>query len=421
YLPSGYTPEKRWPILYAFDPLARGRVPVERFSEAAEKYGWIIAGSNNSRNGPLRPSLAAVAGLLDDTQKRLSVDARRIYTTGFSGGARVAVRVGYLCGNCVAGVIACGAGFPVDITPSVPVPFALFGMVGTNDFNFPELKRLDGALDKLGAAHRVETFDGAHTWAPKELCAAAVEWMELQAMRAGTRGRDAALVETLWTKGLGRARAFEDGKRPLDAYRVYAALAADFAGLRDVAEAEGKAARLKSTKEVRAAAGEEEEEIRRQQRIAGDLESHLAMRGDADNGAVAAASFRHAVAELRRKSGGAKDTGERRVARRTLNQMFARYYEAAMNLRQRQGKPGLIAANLEVAAEIAPDNPHILYELACAYSLNGERKKAIAALRRAVEKGFADVAEIIGNKALDPLRGEAGYRELIDGLNKKQP
>src|SRR4051812_43427975 len=50
YLPSTYTPDRKWPVLYAFDPGARGRMPVERFKEAAEKYGWIVLGSNNSRN-----------------------------------------------------------------------------------------------------------------------------------------------------------------------------------------------------------------------------------------------------------------------------------------------------------------------------------------------------------------------------------
>src|SRR2546423_11622446 len=46
YLPSTYTPKSQWPVLYAFDPSARGLVPVERFREAAEKYGFIVAGSN---------------------------------------------------------------------------------------------------------------------------------------------------------------------------------------------------------------------------------------------------------------------------------------------------------------------------------------------------------------------------------------
>src|ERR1044071_3248348 len=39
YLPSNYTPNRKWPVLNAFDPGARGPAPVERFKEAAEKYG----------------------------------------------------------------------------------------------------------------------------------------------------------------------------------------------------------------------------------------------------------------------------------------------------------------------------------------------------------------------------------------------
>src|SRR5947199_4446716 len=53
YLPASYSAERAWPILYCLDPGARGRVPVERFHEAAERAGFIVAGSNNSRNGPV--------------------------------------------------------------------------------------------------------------------------------------------------------------------------------------------------------------------------------------------------------------------------------------------------------------------------------------------------------------------------------
>jgi len=51
YLPSNYSPEQPWSLILAFDPRARGRTPVERFQAAAESYGYIVAGSNNSRNG----------------------------------------------------------------------------------------------------------------------------------------------------------------------------------------------------------------------------------------------------------------------------------------------------------------------------------------------------------------------------------
>ena len=56
YLPSAYSSEHAWPILYCLDPGARGRVPVERFAQAAERAGFLVAGSNNSRNGPIAAS-----------------------------------------------------------------------------------------------------------------------------------------------------------------------------------------------------------------------------------------------------------------------------------------------------------------------------------------------------------------------------
>src|SRR5882672_2139170 len=55
YLPSSYTPSRKWPIIYGFDPGARGLMAVEHFKDAAEKYGYIVVGSNSSRNGPNVP------------------------------------------------------------------------------------------------------------------------------------------------------------------------------------------------------------------------------------------------------------------------------------------------------------------------------------------------------------------------------
>ena len=50
YVPSNYTATRGWPIVYAFDPGAHGELPVELYKDIAEKYGFVIAGSNNSRN-----------------------------------------------------------------------------------------------------------------------------------------------------------------------------------------------------------------------------------------------------------------------------------------------------------------------------------------------------------------------------------
>ncbi|HEX4900491.1 MAG TPA: hypothetical protein VFV61_08165 [Pyrinomonadaceae bacterium] len=229
YLPSNYTPQRKWPVLYAFDPGARGRVPVERFKEAAEKYGWIVLGSNNSRNGPWNVVVNAWNAMQKDTHQRLAIDDERMYATGFSGGARVAVHIAAGC-KCLAGVMANGAGFPVDLAPSPQMHFVFFGAVGVDDFNYPELKGLNEPLTKAGIIHRVQTFDGRHEWPPVSVATAAVEWMELQAIKAGKRPRDDDFVNVTWQQILNDARTLEEAKKYNEAYQLYLDLALTFNG-----------------------------------------------------------------------------------------------------------------------------------------------------------------------------------------------
>jgi poly(3-hydroxybutyrate) depolymerase len=117
YLPRNYDKSRKWPVLYAFDPGARGRIPVERFKDAAEQYGWIVVGSNNSRNASIQSSIDAWNAIIPDTTERFSIDDGRAYATGFSGGARMALTFATQCKNCLAGVIA-GAAFPPGIEPA---------------------------------------------------------------------------------------------------------------------------------------------------------------------------------------------------------------------------------------------------------------------------------------------------------------
>src|SRR5262245_59874682 len=50
YLPSGYTPDRPWPILYAFDARSDGPGVAEIFRAGAERYGYLIASSNTSES-----------------------------------------------------------------------------------------------------------------------------------------------------------------------------------------------------------------------------------------------------------------------------------------------------------------------------------------------------------------------------------
>jgi len=197
YLPTNYTPSRQWSVILAFDGGARGRVPVERYRQAAEKYGYIVAGSLNSRNGPWEVSMNAAKAMTTDVKARFSVDPKRVYTAGMSGGARVAMKIA-LESKQIAGVFASSAGFPDEFISRLPFP--VFGSAGTDDFNHMEMYQLDR---RMTSAHRVLYFEGGHTWLPAELAMQGVEWMELQAMKSGLRPHD----RLCWTRGSRRARS----------------------------------------------------------------------------------------------------------------------------------------------------------------------------------------------------------------------
>jgi poly(3-hydroxybutyrate) depolymerase len=166
YLPSGYSAEKRWPIVYSFDPGARGSMPAELMKEAAEHYGYIVVGSNNSRNGSWKIEAEAADAMVKDTHARLSIDDRRIYLAGFSGGARAAVQIAQIC-KCAAGVFLHGAGFHPLAFSSKEAPFVVFSTVGTYDFNYPELVHTDEELETIKYAHSWRSFAGPISGLPR--------------------------------------------------------------------------------------------------------------------------------------------------------------------------------------------------------------------------------------------------------------
>ena len=178
YLPSSYATGRRWPILYCFDPGGRGAIPVALFREAGERYGWIVASSNNSRNGPWKDVFVAAGAVWDDTHARLRIDDSRVYAAGFSGGARVACGLARLLNVRPAGVIGCGGGLPEWLAPPDMAGIPWYGTVGRNDFNYGEMKDLEKELLRLGFPCQLSVFPGKHSWPPTDLAMAAVAWHE---------------------------------------------------------------------------------------------------------------------------------------------------------------------------------------------------------------------------------------------------
>jgi tetratricopeptide (TPR) repeat protein len=417
YLPATYNRERRWPIIYCFDPGAQGKVPVNLFKAAAEKYGYILAGSNNSQNGPWEPINRAIQAVWNDTQQRFAIDNSRVYSTGHSGDAQVALTFGLFLGKPWAGAISiCGSMPDLPRPDALPKDLAVFIATGIYDFNYWPSHKIGSILDGLGRTNRLETFIGGHAWPPADTILDALSWIELQAMKKGLRQRDEGWINAQFAARLERAQAIELKGNSAEAYEAFLAVAVDFRGLCDTAAAETATARLdrpdeieKYRKELKAA---EKRELERFARTNAALQGYLT---------TADILERHqwldklGIPGLLKSAEKESDRFAGQGARRLLGYLLSWAVPSAVRAYQR-GDMKTAGDFYELAVLIRPESGYAWYNLACVRSRLGEIKGALAALEKAVENGMRDRATIEKDPDLEGLRKEQAYRRLVESI-----
>lgn len=312
YLPSAYKPDRVWPVIYAFDPGGRGRNGVERYQAAAEQYGFIVAGSNNSRNGEdPRPAISAMTR---DVAERFKIDPKRMYTAGMSGGSRVALALALEVGK-IAGVIASSAGYPDGVRRKT-LRFPVFATAGTEDFNHLEMRRFDSDLT---TPHHLVIFEGGHVWLSSALALEAVEWMEIQAMKSGLKPRDEKEIDQIFAK---RMAAVGSG-RDKHAFLELQSMAADFEGLRDVKALAARANDLGQDKGVRDALQKDRDEDDREVQMMNDVAWAEDALDRFEDHAEALVTLRQRWQQLSEQAKKPEDSTERRLARRVLSSLSA--------------------------------------------------------------------------------------------------
>jgi predicted esterase len=387
YLPSNYSTAKPWPIIYAFEPGARGRVPVDLMKDAAEKYGYIVVASNNSRNGSWKLESEAAEAVFQDSHGRLSIDEKRIYFAGFSGGSRVAATLAQRC-KCSAGVILAGAAFEPD-AKDVQNAFAVFSSIGSFDFNYGEMIALDEALEKLKTPHFLRRFEGPHEWPSVSVYEEALAWLRLQAMRNGREARDDNFISS--RLGLENKRAEESEKsEPFAAWFEYRQAAETFDGLADVTQLRARQKSLESSKAVLDAAKLEKQEIKEQQKISADLYNGLgalANRDPSNDSPQAAArnDVLQQILTLKNRADHEKRPEKARVLKRALAGVFVTAMESGQG-RVAAGDSRRGKDYFELAAAAMPNSVWALTSLATARAADGDKKVAIEALRHVKER-----------------------------------
>ena len=79
---------------------------------------------------------------------------------------------------------------------------------------------------------------------------------------------------------------------------------------------------------------------------------------------------------------------------------------------QRRASERRAALSLEIATAWKPDSPVAWYDLACARARAGETRRALDALRTALDRGFADAALLASDPDLASVRKLPEFEEL---------
>jgi len=165
YIPEQYDPATATPVLMNFSPGGNAK-PLS--TTMADELGWIMVGLTESKNGPVQPSTANRDAVLFDLRRRFRVHPRRLYFSGFSGGARMASwsAIAYPC---------IGAGY---LQGSPPRGVPVFFIVGKTDMNRAEVTRLQPAEAAKGRKTKLIVHPGGHSWGRKEDHELAVRWLD---------------------------------------------------------------------------------------------------------------------------------------------------------------------------------------------------------------------------------------------------
>ncbi len=414
YLPSAYSPARQWPILLAFDPFARGETSVKLFHDAAEKYGFIVVGSNNSRN--FQDPSAAIRLLGADIREHYSVDPRRLYVTGLSGGARVASSLAMACKGCVAGVIANSAGLPSGRSTPGPEVADWFLVAGTTDFNYPEMLHLNEALEKSNAVSRFVVFEGPHGWMPKNFAEQSLAWLQLRAMVKGLTPVDKDFVGKQFDERLAEAQAAQKSGDILSAARAYHEIANDFRTFRDVKEQETLAKSLADSEAFRKAKKNEKAALELEDKVAMNIGNLIAGIDEVpDKRAALFTQLETAAGNAMREQRQSSDPAHKNAIARGLASAFA--YAVETGEQEMLKKDYFSAKGMFQACEIIqPDSAWAIYLSATAHAELGEKKEAIQALKKAMEKGLTN-PKALDDAAFDRMRNEEAFKQIAASLS----
>ncbi len=377
YFPNNYLPNKKIPVIIVFDAHARGKLAAQKFQKAADTFGFLIIASNNAKNG-LKTINHTVNTLLGDVFSRFKINAKQVYTAGFSGGAKIAASIAIQQGG-ITGVISIAAGLPQAGQQTANF-FDFVGIVGIDDFNYLEMKELDRQMGMLGFSHNLFITDRGHEWPDDSTINSAVEWLQIIAMKKGIAQSDDHIIRNYidhtskYINSLVRSGAVYKAKYEYDVFL------SSLKGLIDLSEYEKSYQVLLKNPNIKKQKAEfektAEQEGSKQQLYIKYFKSR---------------DFSKITQEINLQKSQIKqsDFNKKHSAQRLLNYIsMLSYLFTDSYLKQNDLKS--VEQYLSIYKLADKDNPDVYFFYASMYDKSTREKMALNALKKSVDLGFSD-------------------------------
>ncbi len=405
FLPPQYKKGNPCPLLILFDPHGDGLLPVNLFSSEAGKNAFIIAGSNNSKNGmPIDQTTAISQKMIAELSDRFSVNKKAIYVGGFSGGSRVA-GASAMSEAGIAGVVGCGAGLPN--TNKNPVStFSYLAVVGNQDFNFTEMKQLDESLENAGYQHHLLVFDGIHQWPPKEIVPEIFTWLRFDAMRRQAIPINRTEINHFIEQNDKTALSFTEKNKSYLQLDVYKKMLHYLQGLTDLTPLQSEINRLSVVKEII--------EYNKSQSQLFELEQQLQQKYAPQVELKDIEWWKKESAQLRSLSHKAGSSETNQVYSRLLGYLSLNSYMYSTNA-LKQGNLSAAEKYIEIYRLVDPDNAEHRYLAAKVAALNNNPEAVFIALKQAFDLGFKDIGRLKSDPDFKPFHQDDRFINLISG------
>ena len=416
YLPKAYDTDSSQPIVFIFDPAARGRTGIEPFVEASEKYQMILVCSNNSRNTAYEENFEIANRWFEDVFSRFTVDQGRIYAAGFSGGSRLASTIGVLTGAFKA-VVGCGAGFSGNPgqMPYTSDHFYYAGLTGHLDMNFQEMKRAGNWLDRIGLPNRFYFFEGDHRWPEPEVIVQAFDWFYLQDIKKGIAGSDQEFLDAYLHFQLREADRFFKEDRVVEAVLSYESLVEDLDPFFELDSITERINNLKKesvykrrSKEITKIASEEKAWT---DKLVGRISQDIAQGKTSPEFNWWNKTMRRLEEEVVQHE--LKDY--QYMGRRLNNMLFAVVVEnldaAAAQFNEKDAE-----YYIQLSTALWSGNPYVYFRAATAYAKLDKDQEAIRSLEKAVEKGWNNRQWIAQNPTFSSLKEKKEFQDVLQKL-----